>query len=41
MWGELGFVVERLGDARGLLGRSGRRGCWRFGGIVAFLMLSL
>jgi hypothetical protein len=41
MWGVWGLEVGKLGDARVLLGMSGRRECWRFGWIFAFLMLSL
>jgi len=41
MWGVRGLGVGKLGDARVLLGMSGKRECWRFGWIFAFLMLSL
>jgi hypothetical protein len=41
MWGVRGFEVGRLGDAQVLPGRSGRRGCSRFGWIVVFSMISL
>ena len=41
MWGVRGPRLGRLGGVRGLLGRNGMRGCWRFGWNVAFSMLLL
>jgi hypothetical protein len=41
MLGVWGVEIGKLGDARVLLGMSGRRGCLRFEWIVEFSMLSL